>query len=129
MRLLAAALVVASVASCRSGDATSSGSASATTATRTVLPIPPGAPPIDGCTVDADCVVAVTAPSDLCCDYTVTAMPMSTKYLGFVAAARKASCAGVTCPPEALPGAQLAPCGYEARCNSGKCTNACTPTP
>lgn len=123
-KVLLAALVIAA---CRSAE--SSGTASKATATSAARPIPPGAPPIDGCTVDADCTIAVSAPSDLCCDFTVTAMPISAKYLGFVAAARKASCAGVTCPPEALPGAQLAPCGYEPRCNSGKCTNACTPAP
>lgn len=126
MRFLAIAVVALTVASCRSESTGTTASAS-TTAKRNVLPIPPGAPPIDGCTVDADCTIAVSAPSDLCCDYTVTAMPISSKYLGFVAAARKASCTGVTCPPEALPGARLAPCGYEPHCVSGKCANGCTP--
>lgn len=124
-----AGVLVMVIAGCRSpaSTGTTPNASTATPAPRPTPPIPPGAPAIDACTVDTDCTIAVSAPSDLCCDYTVTAMPISVKYLAFVETARKTSCGGVTCPPGALPGARLAACGYEPHCKSGKCDNGCTP--
>lgn len=86
-------------------------------------------PSPSACQIDTDCTVVVTAPSsdNLCCDTTVTAEPIAAAYLAAVARWRASACAGVTCPPNELPGAQLVPCGYDARCVSGVCTNACGP--
>lgn len=87
---------------------------------------PAGVPARSECTADADCVVVVDAPAgDPCCDVTVTAEPIARRFVEFVAAFRARECAGVRCPPQMIPGAQLAPCGYEGRCVSGRCGNAC----
>lgn len=100
--------------------------ASTTSAAR-VQPYPTNAPPSQTCAVDTDCMVAVSAPGgpDPCCDTTVTALPISVAYVRFMESWRRAHCAGVTCSSMSLPGAQLAPCGYQARCKAGTCTNAC----
>jgi hypothetical protein len=95
---------------------------------------PTDAPPRVACVTAADCTVAVTAPvADPCCETTVTAMPVNARWLAFMATWRGSHCAAVTCPALALPGAQLAPCGYEPRCIDRTCANACgempAPTP
>ena len=92
---------------------------------------PAGAPPAQACQADADCSVAVDAPvgSDPCCNVTVTAMPIANRYLQFMNEWRAGHCAGVSCPPLSLPGAQPAPCGLTARCNRGTCDNTCAVSP
>jgi hypothetical protein len=88
---------------------------------------PASAPPMRTCQVDADCTVAVDAAvgSDPCCNVTVTALPISAHYVRFMENWQKQNCAGVSCPPMALPGAQTAPCGMRGRCDSGTCNNSC----
>jgi hypothetical protein len=87
---------------------------------------PTDAPQQFACTKDEDCTVAVTTPgADPCCEMTVTALPVNAKWLAFMATWREGHCAGVTCPDLALPGEQLAPCGYDARCIDESCSNAC----
>ena len=88
---------------------------------------PADAPPTQSCKVDADCTMAVDAPvgSDPCCNVTVTAMPIAVRYVQFMDQWRKGNCAGVSCPPLSLPGAQPALCGLTARCNAGTCDNSC----
>ncbi len=92
---------------------------------------PADAPPVQGCKVDADCTVAVDAPlgSDPCCNVTTTAMPIAVAYVQFMQEWQKKSCAGVSCPPLSLPGAQPAPCGMRGRCDKGTCSNSCGLTP
>ncbi len=87
---------------------------------------PPGTPDPVACRADADCVVVPVAPQlDPCCDVTVTALPRSRAYLQFVEAFRARECGGVACPVLQMPGARLAPCGYEGRCVRRRCDNAC----
>lgn len=88
---------------------------------------PADAPPAQACQADADCTVAVDAPvgSDPCCNVTVTALPIAVRYLQFMEEWRKGHCAGVSCPPLSLPGAQPAPCGLKGRCNAGTCNHSC----
>jgi hypothetical protein len=87
---------------------------------------PAAVPPRGECSDDADCTVVVSAPvADPCCDATVTAEPIARRFLAFVTELRARECAGVRCPPGELPGAELAPCGYEGRCVQGRCANAC----
>jgi|GEM_PF-6996464 len=94
-------------------------------------PSAPALPSATACHLDTDCSVAVSAPdpSKLCCDVTVTAQPIANAYLQAVAQWRTSACANVSCPPGALPGARLAPCGYEPRCVASACINACGQPP
>jgi hypothetical protein len=131
-RPLLATLLLAATVGCRSEPSASKSSTgdsapSATAPARPVVahPIPSSAPPAYACKLDADCTVAVSAPADVCCDRTVTALPISTAYLEYVAGLRKTECAGVSCPSQSFPGARLADCGYQPRCVAGKCANDC----
>lgn len=92
---------------------------------------PADAPAIQACKVDADCTVAVDAPvgADPCCNVTTTAMPIAVGYVQFMDTWQKANCAGVSCPPLSLPGAQPAPCGMRGRCDKGTCTSSCGLSP
>jgi hypothetical protein len=86
---------------------------------------PAGTPKYDACAVDADCFVAAVSPSDACCDHTTTAQPLSVKYVEFMQEHRQKECAGVGCPPLAMPGAMPAPCAMQARCDRGHCVGSC----
>jgi hypothetical protein len=88
---------------------------------------PKDAPPRGACEKDEDCAIVPVAPAgpDPCCDVTVTAMPVSVRFLQWMESWQKKSCAGVTCPPLQVPGALLADCGYKPRCNGGTCDNSC----
>jgi hypothetical protein len=88
---------------------------------------PADTPAVQACKVDADCTVAVDAAlgPDPCCNVTTTAMPIAVAYVQFMDRWQKANCAGVSCPPLSLPGAQTAPCGMRGRCEKGTCTNSC----
>jgi hypothetical protein len=87
-------------------------------------------PPAQACSADQDCGVFPVAPGDdPCCDVTVTALPMNVHYLQANAEWRRTSCAGVVCPPNALPGALPASCAFEARCDRGTCANTCDQIP
>lgn len=87
-------------------------------------------PPARSCQSDGDCGVFVIAPGDdPCCDVTVTAAPMSVHYMKANADWRAANCAGVECPPKALPGARPASCAFTPRCVGGTCGNACDQVP
>jgi len=92
---------------------------------------PADAPAVQACKVDADCTVAVDAPvgADPCCNVTTTAMPIAVAYVQFMDTWQKANCAGVSCPPMSLPGAQTAPCGMRGRCDKGTCNNSCGLSP
>jgi hypothetical protein len=92
---------------------------------------PADAPAVQACKVDADCTVAVDAAvgSDPCCNITTTAMPIAVAYVQFMDSWQKANCAGVSCPPMSLPGAQTAPCGMRGHCDKGTCTNSCSLPP
>jgi hypothetical protein len=88
---------------------------------------PKNAPPRSACEKDEDCAIVPVAPAgpDPCCEITVTAMPLSVRFLQWMESWREKNCAGVACPPLRLPGALLADCGYKPRCDGGKCANAC----
>src|SRR6186997_1085333 len=87
-------------------------------------------PPARSCRSDGDCGVFAVAPGDdPCCDVTVTAAPLNVHYMKANAEWRAKSCAGVTCPPNELPGARPAPCAFVPRCAGGTCGNACDETP
>ena len=92
---------------------------------------PADAPPAQVCQVDADCTVAVDAAvgADPCCNVTTTAMPIAVRYVQFMDQWQKANCAGVSCPPMNLPGAQTAPCGMRGHCDKGTCNNSCGLSP
>lgn len=130
--LLLGAIVIAGLAGCPTGNGVTSGAETPAPEPRVATPTVPSQPiptlpSPSACQLDTDCTVAVSAPDNgnLCCDRTVTAQPIATAYLQTVAAWRATACAAATCPPQMLPGAQLAPCGYEPRCIAGSCNNAC----
>lgn len=129
-------VLIATLAACGTGNGATSGAETPAPPT----PTPPTPTPVHGprapapplpsataCQLDTDCTVAVSAPDgdELCCDTTVTAQPIATAYLQAVTQWRATACVAVSCPPQNLPGAQLAPCGYEPRCIAGACNNAC----
>ena len=128
-------ILVATLAACGTGNGASSGAETPTPpapSPEPPRPAPrapaPALPSPTACQLDTDCTVAVSAPDgdDLCCDTTVTAQPITTAYLQAVTRWRATACVAATCPPQHLPGAQLAPCGYEPRCIAGGCNNACS---
>jgi hypothetical protein len=83
-------------------------------------------PSSSACEVHEDCVIAMVAPGpDVCCDITVTAMPIAVANLRASEAYRREHCASASCPPVELPGALPLPCGQVARCIAGACANAC----
>jgi len=83
-------------------------------------------PPARACQSDADCGVFPVVPGDdPCCDVTVTALPMSVRYMQASAEWRKRNCTGVACASPARPGAEPASCAFTPRCASGTCDNAC----
>jgi hypothetical protein len=90
---------------------------------------PAHAPERDACEKDSECTILVDGPAgpDPCCNVSVTALPMSIRFVQWMQAWRKENCSGVACPPLELPGALLKDCGYEPRCLAGRCTNSCSP--
>ena len=92
---------------------------------------PKDAPPRSACEKDEDCAIVPVAPAgpDPCCEVTVTAMPVSVRFLQWMENWQKKNCAGVACPPLMVPGALLADCGYKPRCDGGTCDNSCNAAP
>jgi len=91
-------------------------------------PWPSDAPPSDACEIHEDCSVVVwdgPQPPDPCCDQRVGYQAMSRAFLAFMADYRKRSCAGATCPPAPLPGAEPACCASIGRCVARRCVTAC----
>lgn len=87
-------------------------------------------PPARSCQSDGDCGVFAVAPGDdPCCDVTVTAAPMNVHFMKANAEWRAKNCAGVSCPPNELPGARPAACAFVPRCAGGTCGNTCDETP
>ena len=131
MRVYLASLLVAVIALIGCGTTNATPAGGDTPPPQAGHPVPPPLPSPTACHLDTDCTISVSAPiaDNLCCDETVTAGPIATAYLQLVTQWRTTACAGVSCEPERLPGAQLAPCGYEPRCVAGTCTNACNQPP
>lgn len=89
--------------------------------------VPPGAPDPLACATSEDCAPGPAVdPEDGCCDTGVDTGLYARTYLMWRAGWRAATCASVTCPTLMSPGLPP-PCGFDARCEAGRCSGACSP--
>ena len=91
------------------------------------VPRPTDAPHARACQAHSDCAVVPVLPADDgCCDFTVTAAPVTNAYLEFMTTWRRSNCSSFhVCAPNDLPGALMSPACYVGRCVAGMCDLGC----